>query len=289
MSDIILVTAATGTVGKETVKALSAQGVRVRAAVHSLIKGENLKRLPGVELVEIDFNRPETLRLAFTGVDKALLITPFVENQVAVGQELINAAQAAAVQHVVRLSASGAEAEPGIRLGREHREVEQSLQSAEINHTILRPTQFMQNFVNQHSATIKEQNAFYISLGQGRISYIDARDIADAAAEILLNPAPHHGRVYTLTGPEALSGEEVAAILSLVVGREISYVDVPAEAARQAMEAHQLPAWMVGSLLELQDISKAGYASGITEDLPQILGRQPYSFHDFAVAYKTCF
>jgi uncharacterized protein YbjT (DUF2867 family) len=289
MSDIILVTGATGTVGSATVKALDSLGANVRAGVRSLIKGENLKRLPGVELVELNFAHPESLRVAFTGVSTAFLITPFSEDQVQMAKQLIDAAQEAGVRHVVRLSASGAEAEPGIQLGRWHREAEEYLKAKELNNTVLRPGSFMQNFVHQQAGTIKTENAFYLPMGQGRISYIDARDIGEVAAEILLRPEGHDGKAYTLTGPQALTGDEVAEVFSSVLGREIRYIDVPEDAARNAMQQQQLPAWMIDSLLELYSISRAGYASGVTSDVQDVTGRSPYTFQEFVETNRDCF
>ncbi|WP_207432506.1 SDR family oxidoreductase [Sabulibacter ruber] len=289
MAETILITGATGTVGSATVKALSALGATVRAGVRSVIKGDNLKRLPGVEVVEIDFSRPESLKVAFTGVSTAFLITPFAENQVEMAKMLVDAAQAAGLRHVVRLSASGAEVEPGIQLGQWHRMAEEYLKATELNYTILRPGSFMQNFVNQHAQSIIQENSFYLPLGNGRVSYIDARDIGDVAAEILLRPEGHDDRAYTLTGPQALSGYEVAEVLSSVTGRTIEYIDVPEEAARASMQQHGLPDWMTESLLELNAISRAGYASGVTGEVQEIIGRAPYTFQDFAQTYKECF
>ncbi|KAA3436517.1 SDR family oxidoreductase [Rufibacter hautae] len=289
MAHIILVTGATGTVGSATVKALSAAGADVRAGVRSLIKGDSLKRLPGVDLVEINFDRPESLAVAFTGVTTAFLVTPFVQNQVELAQKLMDAAQAAGVKHVIRLSASGAEAEPGIQLARWHRQAEDYLKGTGMNYTLLRPGSFMQNFANMYAHTIKESNTFYQPAGEGRVSHVDVRDIGDVAAEILLNPDEHNGKAYTLTGPQALSGNEVAEIFSRVLGRTIQYVDLPEDAARAAMQQQGMPDWMTESLLELNAITRAGFASGVTSDVQEILGRQPYTFEEFVQVYRDCF
>ncbi|MBC3538435.1 SDR family oxidoreductase [Rufibacter sediminis] len=289
MSHIILVTGATGTVGSATVKALSGLGANVRAGVRSLIKGDSLKRLPGVDLVEMDFDRPESLAVAFTGVNAAFLITPFTQDQVQMAQQLIDAAKAAGVRHVVRLSASGAEAEPGIQLGRWHRQAEEYIKSSGIPYTLLRPGSFMQNFVHQYAHSIKQENAFYLPLGEGRVSYVDVRDIGEVAANILMNPEAHVNQVYTLTGPQALSGSEIAAIFSGVTGRTIRYVDVPEEAALNAMQQQGLPNWMTESLLELNAISKAGYSSGVTSDAPEVTGHPAHTFENFVQTYRDCF
>ncbi|RNI26334.1 SDR family oxidoreductase [Rufibacter latericius] len=289
MSNIILVTGATGTVGSATVKALSLLGTDVRAGVRSLIKGDSLKRLPGVELVEINFDRPESLAVAFTGVKTAFLITPFSADQVEMARKLIDAAKTTGVEHVVRLSALGAEAVPGIQLGRWHREAEDYLKSTGMKYTILRPGGFMQNYVNQHAPSIKQNNAFYLPQGDGRAGYIDVRDIGEVAARILMNPEEHAGKEYSLTGLQALSGYEVAEALSKATGRTIQYMDVPEEAARNGMQQQGLPAWMVDSLMELSALTRAGYTSGVTNDVQEIIGRSPFTFEEFAHTFRECF
>jgi uncharacterized protein YbjT (DUF2867 family) len=282
MSHTILVTGATGTVGSELVLALANRGVTVRAGVHSIIKGDRFSHITsGVQLVEMDFHKPSTLRVALTGVGRVFMVTPFTEDQVAISKQFIDIAQQAGVQQIVRLSAAGAEAEPGIQLGRWHREVEQYLEQSGIAYTILRPSSFMQNFVEQYSDSIRHEGKFYLPLGEGKVSYIDIRDIAAVAATILTAEIQqHNGRAYTLTGPAALSGQEVADAISRATGRSVQYVDVPEAAARQAMA--QLPAWMTDALLELHAISKAGYAAGISTAVQDITGHPPHTIDQFA-------
>ncbi|GGK58387.1 SDR family oxidoreductase [Rufibacter glacialis] len=289
MANKILVTGATGTVGSATVKALSSLGAEVRAGVRSLIKGDNLKRLPGVETVELNFSRPENLAVAFTGVGAVFLITPFAQDQVEMAQKLIDAAKGAGVKHVVRLSVIGADAEPSIQIGRWHRQAEEYLKASGLPYTLLRPGGFMQNFVNQYATTIKENNVFYQPNGEGRAGYIDVRDIGAVAAHILMNPSEHAGLAYTLTGPQALSGHEVAEIFTTVLGRPIHYKDIPEDAARTAMQQQGLPDWMTESLLELSAITRAGYTSGLTSTVQEMLGREPHTFQQFVEAHKDCF
>src|SRR5688572_549197 len=184
MEETILITGATGTVGNQVVKKLSNLDVKVRAGVHSLIKGENLK-FPNVEVCELKFHKPESLKAVFTGVDRVFMITPMTEDQVEIGKSLIDAAKAAGVKHVVKLSAAGAELEHTIQLGRWHREVEKYLEESGLNYTILRPASFMQNFVDYYGNSIRKENKIYLPLGNGKVSFIDARDIADVAACVL--------------------------------------------------------------------------------------------------------
>ncbi|KAA9338507.1 SDR family oxidoreductase [Hymenobacter busanensis] len=288
-TDTILITGATGTVGSELVRALANRGATVRAGVHSVIKGDRLKHLnPEVQLVELAFERPETLVPAFTGVDRVFLITPFSPEQVAVARQLIDAAKAAGVKQVVKLSALGAEAEPGIQLGRWHREAEQYLAQSGLSYAIVRPSSFMQNFITYHADGIRQQGAIYLPLGQGRLSYIDAQDIAAAAAAILLDdPIRHHGRAYPLTGSEALSTDEVARIIGQAAGRDVRYVDLPEDAARQGMQG--APQWLVDAMMELNAIGKAGYAATVAPDLERLTGRPARTFAEFAQDHRTAF
>ncbi|GAA4376408.1 SDR family oxidoreductase [Hymenobacter koreensis] len=288
-TEIILVTGATGTVGSEVVRALTNRGATVRAGVHSIIKGDRLKHInPEVQLVEIDFERPETLTPAFTGVDRVFLLTPFTLNQVELARQLIDAAKAAGVKQVVRLSALGADAEPGIQLGRWHREIERYLELSGLSYVILRPGSFMQNFATYQAEGIQQHGAIHMPLGEGRISYIDVQDIAAVAAAILTDdPARHHGQAYALTGPQALSGHEVAQAIGQAVGREVRYIDLPEEAARQAMQG--APQWMTDAMIELNAVGKAGYSATVTSDVEQLAGRPARTIAEFARDNRQAF
>jgi uncharacterized protein YbjT (DUF2867 family) len=288
MHETILVTGATGTVGSEVVKDLATTNAKVRAGVHSIIKGDRFRVFPDIEMVEIDFSRPATLKAAFTGVTKVFLITPFTADQVEMGKRFIDEAKAAGVQHIVRLSASGADAEPGIQMGRWHREVEIYLENSGIPYTLLRPTSFMQNFVTYQGHSIQHESKIYLPQGEGQVSYIDARDIASLARVILTEPG-HSGKAYDLTGPTPLSVTEVAAILSEVAGRTITYVDVPEEAARDSMSQMHMPNWMVDAMMELNAINKAGYAATVSDNVERITGQPARNFAEFAQDYAASF
>jgi uncharacterized protein YbjT (DUF2867 family) len=288
MKETILITGATGTVGAETVKALSALDIHVRAGVHSLIKGDRFRGLPHVDMVHLVFQDPETLRVAFTGVDRVFLITPLLENQVAVAKQMIDMARQTGVRHIVRLSASGAGAEPGIQLGRWHREVERYLEASGIPYTHLRPSSFMQNFVTNAAPSICDANTIYMPFGQARISFVDARDVA-AVARVVLTESGLENKIYEISGPEAITVNDVAHALTQATDRMIAYMDVPEEAAAQAMREHLLPEWMIGVLVELNGICKAGHASQVNDTVERLTGRKPRTIFDFAQDYSSCF
>lgn len=262
--------------------------IKVRAGVHSIIKGENLKRLPEVEVVQLEFNNPGSLHAAFTHVDRLFLITPFAENQVEMAKVLVDEAVETGVKHIVRLSASGADAEPGIQLGRWHREIEKYIEASGIPYTFLRPAGFMQNIVNYNAESITERNKFYMPVGHGKVSYIDTRDIAAVAVEVLTSDG-HNGKAYELTGLEAINHGEVAAMLTETLERVITFVDIPEEAAREAMRAEQMPEWMINAMLELYGIYREGYGSNVTDTVKQLTGNAPHTFRQFAEDYKAFF
>ena len=287
MQETILITGATGTVGSHVVKKLSNLNVKVRAGVHSIIKGENLK-YPNVEICEMEFHKPSSLQAAFTGVDRVFMITPVTEDQVEIGKLLIDAAKAAGVKHVVKLSAAGAEAENGIQLGRWHSEVEKYLEESGLHYTILRPASYMQNFVNYYSDSIRKENKIYLPLGNSKVSFIDARDIAEVADAVLTSDKYFNQTLY-ITGPEALTMEEIAERISEATGRKIEYVDVPEEEARKGMLSLQMPEWMVDAMMELHGVCKAGQAADVADTTQKITGHKGHTFRDFCQQYAECF
>lgn len=290
MHTTILITGATGTVGQEVVKHLAMLDgdVRIRAGVHSVIKGENLKRLPDVEIVEMDFEDQDSLHAAFTHVDKVFLVTPFEEDQVQMAKTLVDEAKRTGVKHIVRLSALGADAEPGIQLGRWHREIEKYIEDSGIPYTFLRPASFMQNFVTYSDKSIKEEGRFYQSKGEGKVAYIDTRDIAAVAVEALIGEG-HEGKIYELTGPEALSNDDVAQIISEVTGKQVGYVDVPVQEAKLVMKEQGVPEKLADALVELDEVYKAGYSNEVNDEVQYVTGKKPHSFKQFVADYKECF
>ena len=287
MTDTILVMGATGNVGSQVVKQLADTGANVRAAVRSPRKAESLKS-ERVSLTEFDTDKPETIEAAFQGVDKVFLLTPLVPNMVELSANLVAAAKKAGVKHIIKSSGMGAEVEPGITLTRWHREAEKAIEASGIAFTFVRPNGFMQNYANFNGATIKTQNAFYLPVGDGKVSYIDTRDIA-AVAVAALTQDGHEGKAYEVTGLEAISNQEIAEIISQVVGRKINYVDVPEDAARSEMKQSGMPDVLIDMTMELYELYKAGYASDVTPTVEQVTGKKPISFVQFANDYAEAF
>lgn len=279
MPTTILVTGPTGTIGSQVVSQLAANtDVVVRAGVRDPKKAEGLRR-ENVEVVALDYDKPDTLAAACEGADKVFLLTPFAPNQVECGLRLLEAAKAAGVKHIVKLSAMGADQEPGIQLGRWHREVEKAIEASGVAWTFIRPNNFYENLVNYYGPD--KEGAIYLPFGQGAVSFVDGRDVA-ACVVAALTGRGHEGKAYEVTGPEALTMTRMAEILSEATGRTIRYVDVPEEAAKKAMLDMGLPGWMVDAMMELHAIDKAGYAAAVTTSVKDVTGNPARSFRDFA-------
>ena len=277
MSNSIFIAGATGTTASQLLKHLATLGVKVKAGVRDIKKAETLAS-EYVAPVHIDYTLPSSIENALRGVKQLFMLTPFTDESVTMGKRIVDAAKKAGVQYIVKLSAAGADAEPGITLVRWHREVEKYIEASGIPYTHLRPNSFMQNFINFFPP---QNDVIYLPLGEGKVSWVDVRDIAAVAAHVLTHSG-HAGKAYTITGPEALSVTEVSKILSKATGKTISYTDVPEEAARKTMVEMQMPNWAIDGLLELHAINKAGYAAEISNVTRDMTGKDPIDFERFA-------
>jgi len=279
---MILITGASGNVGREVLRQVAQTGVQVRAAFQSANKATVP---PGVEIAIVDFNQPETLRAAIRGVERVFLVGPPTAQLPALERKAIDVIAKSDVQHVVKLSAMGGR---DAIFTRQHAESEDYVQSLGVPYTFLRPNGFMQNLVIYNAGPINATGAFYGSEGDGRVSQIDVRDVAAVAVKALTEDG-HVSKAYTLTGPEALTNAEIAELLSNVLGREIRFVNLAPEHLRPALLAAGVPEWSADALLDLQRLYREGKAAAVTQDVEKILGRKPASFADFLPDYRHAF
>jgi uncharacterized protein YbjT (DUF2867 family) len=290
LTETILITGATGTVGSEVVKQLSSKGenIIVKAAARSATDDtfENLNR---VQVVQLDYDKPYSLAVALKGVDKLFLLTPFQSNMVDLTSNLVSEAKKAKVKYIAKQSVMGADAEPGITPGRLHRQAEKIIEESGIPFTFLRPNFFMQNFVNYYSNLIRSQGAFYTPAGDAKVSFVDVRDIAAVAVKSLINDNQQKGRAYNITGGEALTYGQAAEILSKAVGKKINYVNVTDQDARKGMKDMSMDEWTIKSMIELFEITRAGYVSEISPIVEQVTGNKPITFSQFAKDYAGAF
>ena len=297
-----MVTGASGTVGSEVVKQLTSPSLlssdsRIRAAIRSKNKADKLRdENKIVEIVNMDYDKQETIVDALNGVDKLFLLALPTPNMTEIASSLIKEAKKNDVKHIVKLSVIDADAEPGIMITRLHRQEEKIIEESGIPYTFLRAGAFMQNFINFFGQTIKTQNAIYIPAGDGKVSFVDVRDIAAIATEILSaknngtkSKQQYENKKYDITGNEAVSYSQSAEILSNILGRRISYVNVSEEDARKAMKNTGMEDWLVDALLEIYNIIRSGYASQTTAIIEQITRRKPISFEQFVRDYASFF
>ncbi|MDQ3684356.1 MAG: SDR family oxidoreductase [Acidobacteriota bacterium] len=283
---MILITGATGTVGSELVKQLAASGTRARALVRNRAKATSLEQT-GFEVAEGDLAKPETLEAALQGVERVFLLSSPGPQMVTAEGNLVEAAKRAGVKHVVKLSAIGAAADSSLMLGWWHGQIEKQIEESGLAFTHLRPNSFMQNFLG-FAPTIKAHDAFYAPMKDAQSSVVDARDIA-AVAKAALTEAGHENQIYTITGPEALSYTEIAEKLSSVLGRKISYVDVPPEAAKKGMMDAGMPEWFAEALNELYAAWTEGYGAIVTDVVRDVAKKESITFDGFARDYAPAF
>lgn len=277
----ILITGATGNIGGEVIKYLIDKKIPLRALVRDPSKAVKLEEQE-IELVQGDFLQPETLLAALQGVEKAFLVTANDPRQVFMESNFINAAQNAGVGHIIKLSVLGAGELPST-FQRWHRQIEQHLEASGIAWTHLRPNMLMQN-MRWFAQTIAQQGAFYNTVGDAKISHVDARDVAAVAAVCLSEPG-HENKSYVLTGPEAISFNEVAEKFSKVLRRPIAYVNVAPPDLKAARLANGEPEWYLDAELELFACWAEGAGSPVTTTIAKITQKPATSFDEFAQYY----
>jgi uncharacterized protein YbjT (DUF2867 family) len=277
MSKPVLVTGATGTLGRDVARQLSGKDVAVRAGVRDQAKARK-QFGSNIALAPFDFENEKTFSVALEGVEKVFLVPPLLPNQLEVMNGFVDAAKRAGVRHIVKLSAIGVDDETPPTAIKSHSANEQHIRQSGLAFTFLRPNSFMQNFFTYFPP---RNGTIYLPWGNGTASFVDTRDIASVAAKILTGNG-HEGKIHTLTGPAALGIAEVARILSEMTGREFKYVDVPEAAARDGMLQAGVPQWQVDLVMELHAVNKQNRWSAVTSDIENVTGNPPTDFAQFA-------
>jgi uncharacterized protein YbjT (DUF2867 family) len=279
---VILVTTA-GKVGSETVRLLRQLGMPVRVLVRDPAKAKILAEA-GAEAVVGDLDVPASIDEAMTGVKTVVLVSPAVPAQ---ELNVIRSAARAGAGHVIKAT-SKASADSPIARRRWQAEIEAGLTASGIPHTLLRSNAYMQN-VLMLAPVIAQTSSFGSAAGNGRTGMVDARDVAALAAEIAASPAAHAGKTYWLTGPELISNYDVAAVLSKLLGRTISYRELTFEENRDAMIGAGVPAPIAEMNAQAFSLTASGDAEWVTDDVPSLLDRSARSFEQFAADHTTAF
>lgn len=279
---MILVTTA-GKVGSEAALLLAAREVPVRVLVRDADKAKALADA-GAEIAVADLAVRASIDEAMAGVTGVVLVSPAVPAQ---ELNVVDSAARAGVGHVVKAS-SKASADSPIARRRWQAQIEAGLAASGLPHTLLRSNAYMQNVLALAPA-IAKTSGFGSSAGNGRIGMVDARDVAAVAASIAASPAPHAGKTYWLTGPELISYGDVAAVLSRLLGRTISYRELTFDEDAGAMIRAGVPEQIAEMNAQAASLTAGGDAAWVTDDVASLLGRPARSFGEFAADYARVF
>ncbi len=281
---MILVTTA-GKVGAEAARLLLEQGTPVRVLVRDLDTAvAKSLAAAGVQIAAGDLAEPATIDAAMDGVSAVILVSPAVPAQ---ELNVVASAARADVTHIVKAT-SKASADSPIARRRGQAEIEAGLAAAGISHTLLRSNAYMQNVLALAPA-IAATSSFGSAAGNGRAGMVDTRDVAAVAAAIAAAPAPHAGKTYWLSGPGLLSNYDVAAVLSRLLGRTITYRELTFDENKDAMIRAGVPEPIAIQNAQAFSLTADGDAAWITEDVPAILGRPARSFGEFAADHAAAF
>lgn len=275
----VLVAGATGDVGGEVVRILVAAGVEVHALHRNPDQAAALAEL-GAEPTLGRLGEESDLRRVMSRADRLLLLTPPTAQQVDFERQLIASAQATHLRHVVRVSAADSNARSPVPWARAHAWADRRLAATDLAWTSLRPSAFIQNFVQQ-AAAIK-RNVLPHTAGVGGVGWIDTRDVAGVAARVLLDgPAAHRRATYFLTGPESLTFHDVAERLTAGLGRKVRAVALPRPvyvgllraAGVDAFTAHGLAAQFADVVRHNVDIDTTWEVQRLTGTAPKTMNQ----------------
>lgn len=281
----ILITGASGNVGKHVVEELLKKGEEVVAAGTKL---EKLKELFGerVGVVYLDFTDKDSYRPALQDVDRVFLMRPPHLGKPEDLYPFIDAMKAGNIHLVSFLSLMGVEK----NTIPPHHKIEKYIEKAGIPFAHVRPGFFMQNLAGVHATEIRENDEVFVPAGKSKTSFIDAGDIGLAVATLLHSPEKYKNTAHTITGPEAMDYDQVAAILSKVTGRRIVY-SKPGywRYRRHYIQNRGLDKSYVNVTVALYFMTRMGTAKEVTDGFYKLTGRNPRTFEDFARKNKEYF
>lgn len=264
----VTVFGATGKIGKQILLRLSQAEVPTVAVTRDLQKAV---ALPFVEWMQADMMDKTSLRPTITTGSVVFLASPMSEQMVEGQTNVIRSAQESRVAHVVKLSSGAVDKTARLPIAKAHGQIEAVLQESGLSWTMLRPNGFMQNWLGELAHTVRQERKIYEATGTGKRAYIDLRDIADVAFQLITSPKPHVGQAYFLTGGQAVNYTQLAQFISQAIGEEVTYVALTPEQAQQRLVQKGLPVWAIESFLAYAQEQREGKTDLVSTAVVDIL------------------
>ncbi len=280
MENKILVTGATGNIGREVLKLLKAEDANFIAGTTS---GDPIE---GVETVKADFSDRDSLKKTMKGINTLFMLSPSSPESIKWGENVIEAAKESGVKHIVRSSGSFADVNSDLLIEKLLGTTDEYLKDSGVNFTITAPSSFMQNFITSLAADYKS-GTIYQAADDAKISWTDVRDIAAVNVEVLLNPEKYVNRTLTLTGSESFNYAEAIKQMNEVLGKETKYIAIPNDSAEKAMTDMHFPQFVIDLLISLNDSIKQGHFVDTTNTIEEVLNRKPITFKQFVNDHKN--
>jgi NAD(P)H dehydrogenase (quinone) len=286
---MITLAGGTGLVGRSLTQALVGDGEQVRVLTRDPNAAAAAFGDAKLEIVGVDFDDAATLRSAFTGSDKAFLSYGTSDRQVRDEIALIDAAIGAEVSYLVNLSVGGAGGAHPANVVRWHTEIDAYLASTGAASTVVRPTTFTDTMLKL-AANFVRSGAWGGLGGAGRVALIDSRDVAAVFAVILTEgPQRHAGKVYDISGPAAVTMDEVAGYISAALGTRVEYHARTQAQQRAVLESAGLPGLLVDVLLGVDDITRDNVYAVPSPTVFDLTGHAPRSVKDWVNEHISLF
>ncbi len=276
MSSIPLaVTGSTGAVGGLVARDLAGRGVAQRLLVRTPARAPELA---GSTVHAVTYSDAAAATAALEGVETLFMVSA-AENadRLAEHRAFIDAAAAAGVGHIVYTSFAAAAPDAVFTLARDHYATEEHIKASGLRYTFLRDTLYL-DFLELMTG---DDGVIRGPAGDGRAAFVARADVARTAAAILLDPAPHAGATYDLTGPEALSLAEVAAILTRVTGRDVAFHDETVEEAYASRAGYGAPPWQLDAWVSTYTAIKSNVMAPLSPAVESITGIPPETFETY--------
>ena len=291
MSDKLLVTGASGQLGRLVIDELLARGIAPERIVATTRKPEALAALAarGIEVRAADFDDSAALTRAFAGVQRLLLISTDALDapgkRLAQHRNAVQAAVAADVRHVVYTSMPRPEPGSPVPFAPDHYGTEQALAASPLGWTVLRNCWYMQNLLAGLRGSLPG-GQWYSAAGEGRVAYVSREDCARAAAAALASESSGNA-TYDITGPEALTTVEIAGLVSEIANRPLAVVPVTPEALGQGLAAHGVPGFFVPVLVSFDVNTAQGNVAQVSDAVQRLTGRAPQRLADFLKTHRA--